>query len=103
MNALPCAAALAICLAPALATAAPDAPPAGARVGQPAPDFTLPDLDGKPVRLADFKGKVVVLEWFNPGCPYVKAAHTRGSLIDAAALAARQGVVWLAINSGAPG
>jgi peroxiredoxin len=103
MIALPLAAALALGLAPALASAAPDAPPAGARVGQPAPDFTLPDLDGKPVRLADFRGKVVVLEWFNPGCPYVKAAHTRGSLADAAARAAKQGVVWLAINSGAPG
>ncbi len=81
---------------------APRATPA-VEAGQPAPDFTLPDLDGTPVRLADLKGKVVVLEWFNPGCPYVVAAHTRGSLVDAASRAARQGVVWLAINSGAPG
>lgn len=88
-------------LAAALALT-PFATPA-ADVGQPAPDFTLPDLEGKPVRLADLKGKVVVLEWFNPGCPYVVAAHTKGSLVDAAARAARQGVVWLAINSGAAG
>jgi peroxiredoxin len=74
-----------------------------AEVGQPAPDFTLTDLDGKPVKLADFKGKIVVLEWFNPGCPFVVAAHTKGSLVDAAARASKQGVVWLAINSGAPG
>jgi peroxiredoxin len=72
-------------------------------VGQPAPDFTLSDLDGKPVRLTDFKGKIVVLEWFNPGCPFVVAAHTKGSLVDAAARASKQGVVWLAVNSGAPG
>jgi peroxiredoxin len=91
------AAALLLSLAPLAATAAP------AEVGQPAPDFTLNDLDGKPVRLADFRGKLVVLEWFNPGCPFVVAAHTRGSLVDAAARASKQGVVWLAVNSGAPG
>jgi len=84
-------------LAPLAALASP------AEVGQPAPDFTLNDLDGKPVHLADLKGKIVVLEWFNPGCPYVVAAHTRGSLVDAAARASKQGVVWLAVNSGAPG
>src|SRR5690606_38606749 len=44
---------------------------AGARIGEPAPSFTLTDLDGKTVRLEDFKGKVVVLEWFNPDCPVV--------------------------------
>jgi peroxiredoxin len=91
---------LAACLV--LLSAAPLAATA-AEVGQPAPDFTLTDLDGKPVRLADYKGKIVVLEWFNPGCPYVVAAHTKGSLVDAAARASKQGVAWLAINSGAPG
>jgi peroxiredoxin len=74
-----------------------------AQVGKPAPDFTLPDLDAKPVRLADFRGKTVVLEWFNPECPFVRAAHTKGSLVDAAARAEKDGVVWLAINSGAKG
>jgi peroxiredoxin len=74
-----------------------------AELGKLAPDFTLPDLDGKPVKLSDYRGKVVVLEWFNPGCPYVRAAHTRGSLVDAAAKASARGVVWLAVNSGAPG
>jgi peroxiredoxin len=43
-------------------------------VGQPAPDFTLRDAGGKPVKLSDFRGKHVVLEWTNPGCPYVKQA-----------------------------
>ena len=74
-----------------------------AAVGKPAPDFTLKDLDGKEVRLSSFKGKVVVLEWFNPGCPYVKKSHTVGSLVDTAQRHAANGVVWLAINSGAPG
>ncbi len=78
-------------------------PALAAEVGQPAPDFTLTDLDGKPHRLSDHKGKVVVLEWFNPGCPYVVAAHTKGSLVDTAARQSKDGVVWLAVNSGAPG
>src|SRR3954462_2175374 len=93
----------------AAATAAPATPanvPAAtdrAEVGKPAPDFTLKDLDGKEVRLSSFKGKTVVLEWFNPGRPFVKAAHTKGSLKDAAKRNTKNGVVWLAINSGAPG
>ncbi|XYH98856.1 thioredoxin family protein [Sorangium sp. So ce1128] len=76
---------------------------AQAKIGQPAPDFTLPDLDGKPVKLADHKGKTVVLEWFNPGCPFVQLAHRKGGLKDVPAQQTAKGVVWLAINSGAPG
>jgi peroxiredoxin len=76
---------------------------APAAVGSQAPDFTLPDIDGKPVHLADFRGKVVVLEWFNPECPFVKAAHTKGSLVGAADRHTSEGAVWLAVNSGAPG
>jgi peroxiredoxin len=72
-------------------------------VGKTAPDFTLKDLTGKEVKLASFKGKVVVLEWFNPGCPFVKKSHTVGSLVDTAKRHAKAGVVWLGINSGAPG
>jgi peroxiredoxin len=74
-----------------------------ADLGKPAPEFALPDLSGKIVKLSDYRGKVVVLEWFNPRCPFVKASHTKGSLVDAAAKQAGKGVVWLAINSGAPG
>jgi cytochrome oxidase Cu insertion factor (SCO1/SenC/PrrC family) len=74
-----------------------------ARVGAGAPDFELPDLDGKLVKLASFRGKPVVLEWFNPGCPFVKASHTKGSLVGTAARHTNGGAVWLAINSGAPG
>jgi peroxiredoxin len=76
---------------------------APATVGKPAPDFTLKDLDGKQVKLSSFRGKTVVLEWFNPGCPYVKKAHTVGPLASTAAKHGKNGVVWLAINSGAPG
>jgi peroxiredoxin len=74
-----------------------------AEVGKSAPDFTLSDLDGHSVHLADLKGKTVVLEWFNPGCPFVRKAHTKGSLVGTAKRYTDQGVVWLAINSAAPG
>ena len=72
-------------------------------IGKPAPDFTLNDLDGHPVHLADKRGSVVVLEWFNPQCPFVNKAHTKGSLRDAASRHAASGVVWLGIDSAAPG
>jgi peroxiredoxin len=71
--------------------------------GTAAPDFTLKDLDGKPVHLSDYKGKIVVLEWFNPECPFVKASHTKGSLVGLASKYTSQGVVWLAVNSSAAG
>jgi peroxiredoxin len=83
--------------------ATPSSTDAKAEIGKPAPDFALKDLDGKEVRLSSFKGKVVVLEWFNPGCPFVKNAHTKGSLKDAAKRHMQAGVTWLAINSAAPG
>jgi len=63
----------------------------------------LNDLDGKPVHLADYKGKIVVLEWFNPGCPFVKKSHTVGSLVTTAKKHTGAGVVWLAVNSGGAG
>ena len=78
-------------------------PAFAAEVGQPAPEFHLPDLDGKVVKLSDLKGQVVVLEWFNPGCPFVKASHTRGTLVGDASRHMKTGVVWLAVNSSAPG
>jgi peroxiredoxin len=74
-----------------------------AKVGAPAPDFALPDLDGKTVKLSEYKGKTVVLEWFNPECPFVRASHTKGSLVGEAKKHTGKGIVWLAINSGAPG
>jgi peroxiredoxin len=77
--------------------------PGSAVVGKVAPDFTLKDLDGHEVSLASLHGKVVVLEWFNPGCPFVRASHSKGSLKGTAKKHAARGVVWLAINSAARG
>ena len=71
---------------------------AAAGVGQAAPDFTLMDTAGKPVKLSDFKGKTVVLEWNNPGCPFVRK-HYQGNMQALQKEATGQGVVWLAINS----
>ncbi len=72
-------------------------------IGKAAPAFELKDLDGKAVKLADYKGKTVVLEWFNPECPFVVRQHSEGVLKDAAAKATKDGVVWLAINSSGAG
>jgi peroxiredoxin len=85
------------------ADSAPEQQLAKAAIGKPAPDFTLNGLDGKPVKLSSFKGKTIVLEWFNPGCPFVKRSHSVGSLVGTAKRITKAGVVWLAINSGAPG
>ncbi|MCO4770006.1 MAG: redoxin family protein [Deltaproteobacteria bacterium] len=80
------------------------AAPGAATLGEAAPDFTLNDLDGTPVSLSDSRGKTVVIEWFNPDCPFVKYAHGRkGPLRTLAATHAENGIVWLAVNSGAPG
>src|SRR6185436_12729468 len=45
---------------------------AGSRIGQPAPDFALKDQNGKAVKLSDFKGRIVVLHWFNDSCPFIE-------------------------------
>ncbi|WP_394832432.1 thioredoxin family protein [Pendulispora rubella] len=74
-----------------------------AEVGNPAPDFSLRDLDGKTISLRDYRGKMVVLEWFNPDCPFVRASHTKASLKTFPSTQLAKGVVWLAINSSAPG
>ena len=72
---------------------------AAAAVGQPAPDFTLKDASGKTVKLSDFKGKHVVLEWTNPGCPFVQKHYNSGNMPGTQKEAMGKGVVWLAINS----
>jgi peroxiredoxin len=72
-------------------------------VGQPAPDFKLNDADGRVVQLSDFKGKPVVLEWNNPGCPFVKKHYGSGNMQKTQAAAKAAGAVWLTVNSGAPG
>jgi len=80
------------------------APAYGAAVvGKPAPLFKAADVNGKAVSLADFRGKTVVIEWNNPECPFVKKHYGSGNMQKAQAAAAKDGVVWLTINSGAPG
>jgi peroxiredoxin len=68
-------------------------------VGQGAPDFTLSDASGKAVKLSDFRGKHVVLEWTNPGCPYVRKHYDSGNMPATQKEAVDKGVVWLSINS----
>lgn len=70
-----------------------------AAVGQPAPAFSATDQNGKPVNLSDFAGKVVVLEWFNDGCPYVQKFYDTGKMNQFARSAREKGVVWLAVNT----
>lgn len=90
---------LALILSTAFAVTANAAPV----VGQPAPDFTLPDANGKQVRLSDFRGKTVVLEWHNPDCPFVKKHYNSANMQKTQEAAAKDDVVWLTINSSAPG
>jgi hypothetical protein len=92
---------LAALTASAVVIAAPVS--AAAVVGQPAPNFKLADVNGKAVTLSQFRGKTVVLEWNNPECPFVKKHYGSGNMQKAQAVAAKDGVVWLSINSGAPG
>lgn len=72
-------------------------------VGAPAPAFSVVDSHGRTHTLADYKGRTVVLEWSNPDCPFVRKHYGAGNLQKQQVDAAAQGVVWLTINSGAPG
>ncbi|MBC7794210.1 MAG: redoxin domain-containing protein, partial [Clostridia bacterium] len=73
-------------------------------IGGKAPDFTLTSVDGKPVALHDYAGRIVVIEWFNPDCPFVKYAHGKdGPLVSQPKRVMSEGAVWLAVNSSAPG
>ncbi|HEX6241805.1 MAG TPA: redoxin family protein [Polyangiales bacterium] len=83
--------------------AAPAALPSPAELAKAAPDFTLSDTDGKSYALSELRGKTVVLEWFNPDCPFIKFAHGKGPLVDMAAKVQSANLVWLSINSSAPG
>jgi peroxiredoxin len=78
---------------------AADAP----KVGQPAPNFTATDLNGKSRSLSEFKGKYVVLEWHNQGCPFVKKHYESGNMQKLQKELTAKGAVWLSIISSAPG
>jgi peroxiredoxin len=74
-----------------------------AQIGQPAPDFTATDSQGKTRHLSDFRGKTVVLEWTNADCPYTRKHYTSGNMQSVQALAQERGIVWLTVISSAPG
>lgn len=88
--------------APKTETAATPAASAGNGVTGVAPAFTLTDAEGVQRSLADFRGKTVVLEWTNEGCPYVQKHYT-GAMQALQRRATDDGVVWLTIISSAPG
>ena len=72
---------------------------AAVKLGEMAPQFALQDQDGKTVNLADSKGKIVVLEWFNNECPFVQRHYKAKTMSNLADKYKSQDVVWLAINS----
>ncbi len=83
----------------AAALSAAEAP----KVGASAPNFSLPGADGKTHSLGDFKGKYVVLEWFNPGCPFVQKHYTSENMQSLQQEFTGKEVVWLTIDSSAQG
>ena len=87
----------------ALVATFPLAALANAVVGQPAPAFAVTDLAGKPVKLEDFKGKTVVLEWHNFGCPFVQKHYGTGNMQATQKWAKDHGAIWLTMDSAAPG
>jgi alkyl hydroperoxide reductase subunit AhpC len=76
---------------------------AAAKVGNAAPEFTATASSGKTVRLTDYRGKYVVLEWHNNGCPYVGKHYNSGNMQRLQKQWTSQGVVWFTILSSAPG
>lgn len=75
----------------------------GVTVGEAAPNWTLPATTGKTHQLSEFKGKFVVMEWFNKDCPFVKKHYGSGNMQKLQAWAKEKGVVWLSVISSAPG
>lgn len=97
--------ALAICAVstPALAEKVISEQPPAIEVGKPAPLFESKDTNGADVKLADLKGKIVVLEWTNNECPYVKKQYDSGNMQAVQKKATDEGVVWISIVSSAEG
>lgn len=93
-----------IALASAAWALAPFGAHAAATLDQPAPAFTVPGADGKPVSLSAYKGKTVVLEWTNHECPFVRKHYDRsGNIPKLQKEATASGVVWLQVISSSPG
>ena len=72
-------------------------------VGSAAPDFSLPDSGGKADELSKYKGKFVVVEWTNPECPFVRKHYESDNMQKLQAEFTKRGVIWLAVDSSAPG
>ena len=92
-----------ITIAAAVALATPWIAAAAPSVGAPAPTFTGTDTHGQKRSLADAKGKYVVLEWHNQGCPFVKKHYETGNMQHLQKELTGQGVVWYSVISSAPG
>jgi len=75
---------------------------AAAAPGQAAPEFSLVDINGKMQTLSDYRGKYVVLEWFNSECPFVQKHYESGNMQSLQARYTQKGVVWLGVNSTSP-
>lgn len=73
------------------------------KVGEPAPNFTAKDSNGKVQKLSDYKGKYVVLEWHNRQCPYVHKHYSSGNMQKLQKEWTARGVIWLTVISSAPG
>ncbi len=73
------------------------------KINSPAPDFTLLDVNGKEHKLSEYKGKIVVLEWINFDCPYVKKHYNSKNMQQLQEKYTKQDIIWLAICSSAPG
>lgn len=99
---LPLALAACMTLGAALTTSLATTAAHAATPGQTAPDFTLTGTDGKPVKLSEHKGKWVVLEWVNPGCPYVQKHYDSKNMQALQKEYGGKEVVWLAVNSTKP-
>lgn len=73
------------------------------RVGEAAPDFTGTDSHGQSHKLSDYRGKFVVLEWTNNGCPYTRKHYDSGNMQTLQKEWTAKGVIWLTVLSSAPG
>ena len=73
------------------------------QIGQPAPEFTAKDSKGTDIKLSQYRGKTVVLEWTNADCPFTRKHYKSGNMQAVQAMAQRDGIVWLSIISSAPG
>lgn len=76
---------------------------ADVEIGKPAPDFTAIGSDGKSYRLADYKGKLVVLEWYNKDCPFIQKHYEPGNMQKIQDQYGKKGVIWFEMASSAQG